>query len=451
MLAVLGGCQTFMPVVEPGENQSVSFEPGVPNFVLDAIPFLEESTAGIEIALNAPRSTFVYAAIDSAYVAPVEIIARVMDRRARRVHLEQSWTDTLRAATFEATQTFDLWTWSARVPIDPGSYVLEVDVISVESGGRGERRQRVEVMDPAADAPSLFGVRMLVRRDTSFTPFAGLHLPAGYDSLRAAVELIRAVDGMEVELLLIRHPRDTTAAVAPYYYAPSGWRLERIGIDYDKGTVLQRTVRRLVDPLERLSLQFSLPPLEEGAYEIRIEMRNPGGETVSELGREFMVMPPDFPRITSLDQMIEALIYIARRREFEDIRRAEDPVERRARFDAFWANLIPNRREATNVMQSYYSRIEEANVLFSNYKEGWKTDRGMVYVVVGPPVYRQVEPRREVWRYSYDTTLVPDYIFNRVIATRLNAAFDNFILFRAPEMERLWERYVERWREGRAG
>src|SRR5690606_12324479 len=129
---------------------------------------------------------------------------------------------------------------------------LEVDVISVESGGRGERRQRVEVVDPATDAPSLFGVRVLVRRDSAFTPFAGLHLPAGYDSLRAAVELIRAVDGMEVELVLLRHPGGTTAAVWPHYYAPSGWRLERIGIDYDKRTVLQRTVRRLVDPLERL-------------------------------------------------------------------------------------------------------------------------------------------------------------------------------------------------------
>ena len=31
--------------------------------------------------------------------------------------------------------------------------------------------------------------------------------------------------------------------------------------------------------------------------------------------------------------------------------------------------------------------IEEANKQFSNYKEGWKTDMGMMYILFGPPWY----------------------------------------------------------------
>ena len=45
--------------------------------------------------------------------------------------------------------------------------------------------------------------------------------------------------------------------------------------------------------------------------------------------------------------------------------------------------------------------------------------------------------------------MLPDYIFERVTAPRLNAAFENFTLQRGPQMEIIWERYVERWREGR--
>lgn len=386
---------------------------------------------------------------DSSYLAPIEVLARVLDRRGRTVVLEEIWSDTLHADTFEDTQTWDPWAWTSRVAVAPGSYVLEVVVESRASGSRSDRRQRVEVVDPIVTDPSLFGIRMLVRRDSAFAPFAGMHLPAGYDSLRAAVELVNPGDGMEVEMQLIRHPRDTSIAVAPYFFSPMGWRLERVGIAYDEQDVIQRTVRRLDDPVEHLSLQFSLPPLDEGAYEVAITMEDREGEIISRINREFVVMPLDFPRISDLDQMIEALFYIARRYEFEEIRRAADPEERRARFDAFWASLIPNRREATQVMQSYYSRIEEANVLFSTYKEGWKTDRGMVYVVVGPPIHREIEPRREIWRYSYDTML-PDYIFERVSAPRLNPAFENLTLQRGPQLEMIWERYVERWRDGRA-
>ncbi|HEX7070972.1 MAG TPA: GWxTD domain-containing protein [Rhodothermales bacterium] len=444
--SAVGGCGT---TVQPGSHRSPTFEPGIPSFVMDGVPFIENGRTGIDVAVNAPRATFVFAMRDSGYVAPVEVLVRVLDRRGRRVVLEESWTDTLRAPDFEATQVFDLWNWNGRVEVPPGRYLLEVALESLESGGRDTRRQRVEVVNPAVPEPTLFGIRMIVRRDEAFGPFAGMHLPAGYDSLRAAVELIGARNGMEVEMRLLEHPRDTSFAVAPYYFSPSGWRLERIGIDYRRSEAIQRTIRRLEDPVEQLSIEFSLPPLPEGAYEVVVTMRV-GEEELATARREFVVMPESFPRISTIDQMIEALSYIARRNEFEEIREPDDPAERRARFDAFWGSLIPNRQEATQVMQAYYSRVEEANVLFSTYKEGWKTDRGMVYIVHGAPVYRQVEPRREIWRYSYGSTMLPDFIFERYIAPELHPAFDNFILQRTPEMEPLWERAVERWREGRA-
>ena len=450
LVAVCAGvvaCGRLVPAVEPGANRSPAFEPGVPNFVLDAVPYLDRGEVGVDLALGAPLATFVFARQDSAYVAHLEIIARLMDRRGRRVLQEESWTDTLRAASFEQTQVFDTWTWNRRMSTPPGRYVVELIVENVDSGGRSARRQRVDVVSPASPDPALFGIRMEVNRGNGFVPFAGMHLPAEYDSLRAGIELINAADGQEVRMYLLRHPSDTTAAYAPHMFSPVGWTLGRVGIDYGEAEVIQHTVRRLDDPVRHLSLLFLLPPLERGAYEMIVEVRDTEDVLLSER-REFVVMPPAFPRIATLDEMIEALSYIARRREIADLREPGDPAVRRARFDAFWGSLIPNRREATAVMQSYYSRIEEANLLFSTYKEGWKTDRGMVYVVMGPPLHRETEPRREIWHYSYGSMILPDYIFERYIAARLHPAFENFILERTPEMEHRWERAIDRWRDG---
>ncbi len=38
--------------------------------------------------------------------------------------------------------------------------------------------------------------------------------------------------------------------------------------------------------------------------------------------------------------------------------------------------------------------------LFTSYKEGWKTDKGMIFIVLGPPDKVQRSKDREVWTYD---------------------------------------------------
>jgi hypothetical protein len=36
-------------------------------------------------------------------------------------------------------------------------------------------------------------------------------------------------------------------------------------------------------------------------------------------------------------------------------------------------------------MEEYYRRVAFANRSFTTFRDGWKTDRGMVYIILGPP------------------------------------------------------------------
>lgn len=417
---------------------------------MEAVAYARDEAMGIEVALNAPLNSLVFARRDDFYSTRVEILARLLTRSGRRVILEESWVDTVRVNTFEATQSFQLWRWQRSIRTDPGAYTLEIVVSSAESRRQTTRRQRVDVPDPRGDEPALLGIRMTTRAgDASYAPLAGLHLPADLDSLRAGIELLRAADGTSIEMTLFRFESDTAAAAAPFYFSPGAFSLARIGINVDQAYVVQRTARRLRDPVEHVSIIFTLPPLEPGAYTLLVEASHQGNGFSLRKERVFSVMPPEYPRVVTIDQMIDALAYIARDRELEHIRDGADEAERRARFDAFWGNLIPNRQEAASVMTAYYSRVEEANVLFSTYKEGWKTDRGMIYIVFGPPLSRQTEPMRELWRYSYAAVNDPDFIFARLTPPGLHPAYPNYLLNRNPGYERPWRRSIERWRDGR--
>lgn len=74
--------------------------------------------------------------------------------------------------------------------------------------------------------------------------------------------------------------------------------------------------------------------------------------------------------------------------------------------EAFIARFWERRGRAAKV--EHYRRIEYANARFrASAVPGWRTDRGRLYIVMGPPDEIDVQPERnlEVWRYSsFDAT-----------------------------------------------
>jgi GWxTD domain-containing protein len=60
--------------------------------------------------------------------------------------------------------------------------------------------------------------------------------------------------------------------------------------------------------------------------------------------------------------------------------------EQRKFFKEIWDKLDPTPDTDRNeLMEEYYYRIQEANRRFSGQREGWRSDRGMIYVIYGEP------------------------------------------------------------------
>lgn len=110
-----------------------------------------------------------------------------------------------------------------------------------------------------------------------------------------------------------------------------------------------------------------------------------------------------------LDLSIEQLRYVARPTEWHQMRMASEE-EKWALFEDFWKQRDPTPDTPENeLMDEYYTRVAYANQQFSRGRAGWRTDRGAVYIIYGPPdsVQRRTlwdrigqERSYEIWQYK---------------------------------------------------
>jgi GWxTD domain-containing protein len=99
------------------------------------------------------------------------------------------------------------------------------------------------------------------------------------------------------------------------------------------------------------------------------------------------------------------------------------PASERARFiEEFWRSRDPDPTTEVNEYKvEYLKRIGEAKHLFTEGgASGWLTDRGRVYIMLGPPEQRETYPQGyfnfrwpvEVWHYGFYEIYFVDSRFN---------------------------------------
>lgn len=119
--------------------------------------------------------------------------------------------------------------------------------------------------------------------------------------------------------------------------------------------------------------------------------------------------------IVDLNKAIEQMIYITNRDKINELLKIEDEQTKYEKFMEFWRSKDPTPgTEENELMDEYYGRVEYANQHFSTYQEGWKTDMGMVFIILGPPnnverrPFNYDRPAYEIWEYY---TLNRSFIF----------------------------------------
>jgi GWxTD domain-containing protein len=166
-------------------------------------------------------------------------------------------------------------------------------------------------------------------------------------------------------------------------------------------------------------------------------------DTTSKQGLTIFRWDEDFPKITDARQAIEALRYLTTKKEYEDLLAAPDKKEA---IDKYWLDRSGSEDRGKVLIRKYYSRIQDANKLFTSYLDGWKTDRGLIYTIFGPPTTVFIAANTEDWTYgNFNTVNSITFTFDKIYNPFSN---NDFILRRTEAYESVWYKAVDRWREG---
>ncbi|PYS99944.1 MAG: GWxTD domain-containing protein, partial [Acidobacteria bacterium] len=82
----------------------------------------------------------------------------------------------------------------------------------------------------------------------------------------------------------------------------------------------------------------------------------------------------------------EDVAYIITSEERKAWNKLQTDEEREQFIEAFWRRRDPDPdTEANEYLEEHYERIAYANQHFASGIPGWKTDRGRIYIMYGPP------------------------------------------------------------------
>lgn len=205
------------------------------------------------------------------------------------------------------------------------------------------------------------------------------------------------------------------------------------------------------EPLKIVALPYSdtLPMMfrKEGIFLCSVDRNIKDGFTFLNLGTTY-------PKLTSPEVMIEPLAYLASQDELTELRSAVKP---KAALDDFWIKCGGNVEKARELIHVFYTRVLYSNYYFTSYKEGWRSERGMIYIIYGPPdkVYKTTEGEswgykkpvvKSKWGGGYEVD--ESFLFFN-FKRRANPFSDNdFYLSRSETLVTYWDKAIASWRKG---
>lgn len=222
-------------------------------------------------------------------------------------------------------------------------------------------------------------------------------------------------------------------------------------IPYPPSMVLpERSVPVKPDTVVAIPYSDTLPLMlpEKGIYFFTVSREIREGLTLFNFG-------DDFPTMTTPEEMIKPLAYLLPEDELQKIASSEKP---KVALDDFWLGCCNgNVEKARELIRIFYTRAVFANYYFTSWKEGWRTDRGMIYIIYGPPDKLYKSSDVETWGYRKPVvssgwgarvSVKEEYLFF-TFKKKDNPFTDNdYSLSRSETVVSYWDKAVQSWRKG---
>lgn len=372
----------FGQVENSSKESPYAFNPG---FYLDVANYksTEQGKTKVDIFLQIPYHTLKFIKDGDAFKSKFSISIIFFDEEKKKIFAEKLWNQEVKAANSDeylSKENFKYFYTS--FSLEPGKYVLRCEIIDKGSNKNGLTEANINVtnFNNKINLSDIILVKGMV--DNQIVPNVSRHVNGNDSTLTFFYDIFS----------------DTNKTVKVNYSVLDKKQIEL----YSKTDTLfiKKDKNRIFKTLQNVKLAL-------GEYVIVVKILDDNNTLLASMIKRIFSNITGFPTsITDLDKAISQLVYIATGGEQSFIEEGNTYEEKLNRFKAFWKAKDPTPNTVENeVFNEYYRRIAFSNENFKTYMEGWKTDMGMVYILLGPPNNVERHPFEydskpyEIWEY----------------------------------------------------
>lgn len=449
ILSIVACSQSINPsnYVERG-SQNV-FQPGHPEFYVSAVGLFDENNnSGIQVYIDLIYTSLVFKEKNNEeYGASVTAYIDIQKLDGQKKKLI---SDRFEITSVEKRDDPSKHNISKHYPASPGKYKIEVTLIDNSSSKSTTLITETFIPIQKGSEPHLTNIQLYgidLEKSGKYEAITTYDIPARYDSLKLVYQVTNNKSGiiLTIDSELIKFLSDDEPARSMGRSNYSSSSLHYKGIEYDEWETMQTNQRKLSQQGSVL-IEYKFAMEQRGNYRFRVNIKRELEAKGKTAIRDFSVKSKNFPLLLTAEELARPLYYIMSKKEYDELMSLNSDDAIKNKIDRFWLRNIGNKQEAAQVIELYYSRVETANKLFSNYKEGWKTDRGMIYILFGPPLYKDQKLNSLQWFYSYNRgNSRTTFSFERPKSVNKHFPFSNYLLERAffynnveYQQKRLW-------------
>jgi GWxTD domain-containing protein len=384
-----------------------NFQAGHPEFRTSAFGFIDEDNGPtLLITAEVVKGSLVYKSEkdSDSLKARFSLEYQVQDLNSSQIVASKNVEESVTSVDQNIASTREALNMDYSLQVKPSRFRITVNITDLNSDKNITQTAETYIPETETGAYTLSKVQMYGKTlgDDEWDPINTYDVKGRIDSLRFVVQVIseQTDQPMQINTRLIRFASDTGYTRPMHFsnYSPSS--IEYKGIDYDRDTEIQ-TNQRTLTSYGNTFIEYKFAKQDRGNYRFEVTATKEKGEPIYK-ARAFGVKSENYPAISTARELARPLIYLMGEGDHEELMAINDSDSLKREIDRFWLKNVGNTHRARNVIQMYYQRVEEANKQFSNFKEGWKTDLGMIYILFGAPWYTEDHLKELIWYFSYN-------------------------------------------------
>ncbi len=341
----------------------------------------------VDVYILVPYKNLQFIKTGQGFTSKYSVSVAIYDEKKENLIVEKTWNETLNVIDFsQTTSKLNYNIGLKSFELKPGNYLIRTGVIDNDSKKeiKSENLFKVREIDTHLDLSDILFITKADVSDSKIIPNISRNVTLSKYGLQFYYDIFSS---------------DSSA---------KNCFIEYEIIDRSSQVVFKNAAQKeIVLGRNQILEQLNDVRLDLGTFILRVTLKDENLKTVNVLNKAFFSRWVGLPSLVNdLDKAIAQMVYIASPQELSKIKDAPSNEEKLKAFLEYWKRKDPSpNNEENEVFDEYFRRVNYANENFSNYNEGWRTDRGMVYIILGTPNNIDRHPFEydskpyEIWEY----------------------------------------------------